>query len=412
MQAGEGGQGGDQAAQGGHDFQSVAQGDQFTRPGQPADHAVRQPFQVRDALEGGHQLGAGRGVLEQGFDRVLAGLEAGQFQQGLADPTAQQAAAHRRHRAVEHAQQTALALAAADRLGQLQVTARAAIEQHEGLGGIDAQAAELAQGRALSIRQVVQDGPGGVDRQGTAFQIEAGQVAHIEVLQEGLARVAKLEVPVREGRQVGVLRQGNTLLGPTGGKEHLARDEARQLLHHVDRGLFAVDLGDGELAGGDVHVGQSGALPIAVALAFRVDGQQVIVAPLGQHARLHDGARRDHARDLARDEAVDRRVADLLADGHVIALVDQARDVVLGGVVRNTGHRHALTLGDRAAGEHQIQLAGGQFRVLIEGFVKVAQAEENNRVGILALDFQILATHGSDFSHEDSGFWLSGTIRV
>jgi len=396
MQRGQGGQGDDQRAERGDDLQTVAQGNQFARPGAPANDAVGQAFQIGHPLEGGQRFGPDAGIVQQGFDGILAGDQALEIEQRLAQPAAQQATAHGRDGAIQHAQQATLRLAGADGLRQLQVAARGPVEEHERLGGIGAQGGELLQRIALCFRQVLQDGAGGVDRQGVVFQVKAAQVAHLEVGQHRLAGVAGLEVPVGEGRQVGALRQGDAALGPALREDHLTRGQAGQLLHHADGRLLTVKLRGGKLAGGDINVGQPGPRPVVMLISLRVDGQQVVVAALGQQTRLNHGAGGDHAGDLAGDEAVDRRGADLLADGDVVAFFDQAGYVVLGGMVRDAGHRDALVLGYRAAGQHQVKLTGGDLGVLVERLVKIAQAEEDDRIRELALDVQVLAAHRGD----------------
>jgi hypothetical protein len=55
--------------------------------------------------------------------------------------------------------------------------------------------------------------------------------------------------------------------------------------------------------------------------------------------------------------------------------------------MRDAGHGDALALGDRAAGQDQVQLAGCDLGVLIERLVEVAQPEKDDRVGVLLFDF-------------------------
>ena len=57
-------------------------------------------------------------------------------------------------------------------------------------------------------------------------------------------------------------------------------------------------------------------------------------------------------------------------------------------------------------GQRQIQLPGGQLRVLVEHLIKVAQAEEQQAVRVLLLDLVILLFHGRQLSHDNSPFLL------
>jgi hypothetical protein len=125
-------------------------------------------------------------------------------------------------------------------------------------------------------------------------------------------------------------------------------------------------------------------------VAHRQDGHQVVGAVLGQQCRLDDRARGDDARHLAFDDAAAIGLAHLLAHRDVIALLDQARDIALHGMMRHAGHRHALPFADRPAGQHQVQLAGCRLGIAIEHLIKVAQPEHQDAVRILALDLQVL----------------------
>jgi hypothetical protein len=75
-----------------------------------------------------------------------------------------------------------------------------------------------------------------------------------------------------------------------------------------------------------------------------------------------------------------------------VAASDQAGDVVVHGVVGNAGHGHSLTFGHRARGECDLQLARDQLGVLVERLVEVAQPEEQDGVGVLLFEGQILAS--------------------
>jgi hypothetical protein len=54
------------------------------------------------------------------------------------------------------------------------------------------------------------------------------------------------------------------------------------------------------------------------------------------------------------------------------------------------GHRDALAFGDGAGGQHEVQFAGGNFGVGVKRFVEVAQAEEEQRVGVLGFQLKVL----------------------
>jgi len=80
----------------------------------------------------------------------------------------------------------------------------------------------------------------------------------------------------------------------------------------------------------------------------------------------------------------------LLADRHLVPGGDQPGDVRLGGVVRHPGQRQLLPAPHLARGEGDIEDARGDLGVLLEHLVEVAETEEEEDIGVLALDRQIL----------------------
>ena len=91
----------------------------------------------------------------------------------------------------------------------------------------------------------------------------------------------------------------------------------------------------------------------------------------------------------------------LIADGDAIALLDQARDVVFGGVIGDAAHRDRLAFFLVARGERDFELARGGDGVVVEEFVEIAQAEQQQRVGDLLLDAVILPhERRGGFGHE------------
>ena len=64
-----------------------------------------------------------------------------------------------------------------------------------------------------------------------------------------------------------------------------------------------------------------------------------------------------------------------------------------------------------AAGEREVQFAGGDARVLVEHFIEIAQAEKENAVGIPLLDGAVLLHHGRELSHRDTSDCVWNWIR-
>ena len=138
-----------------------------------------------------------------------------------------------------------------------------------------------------------------------------------------------------------------------------------------------------EIAGGEVEEGESGGV------VGEVDGGEV-VALLGGEGGIEGGAGREDPGDFAADDFFcELRVFHLVADGDAITLAEQAGDVVLRGVVRDAAHGDVALF--VASGEGDLQLAGGGFGVVEEELVEVAEAKEEQGVGVLAFGGQVLA---------------------
>jgi hypothetical protein len=84
------------------------------------------------------------------------------------------------------------------------------------------------------------------------------------------------------------------------------------------------------------------------------------------------------------------RILGLLADDDLVAELGEPRDVAARRVVRDAAHRHRVVLALVARGEGQVEQARREHGVLEEHLVEVAEAEEDDRVGILVLDVEEL----------------------
>ena len=74
-----------------------------------------------------------------------------------------------------------------------------------------------------------------------------------------------------------------------------------------------------------------------------INRRKIVIALLGKHLLVRDGAGRVDADNVAlHDSFCQRRVLQLLADGDLIALRDQAADIRKGGVIRHAAHRRSF----------------------------------------------------------------------
>ena len=218
--------------------------------------------------------------------------------------------------------------------------------------------------------------------------------------------------PRRREAEVGVARQchGGTAIVARRGLQRAEDARGVQLLRDQQlRGAEALQLQRQrqqrhlrrrELRRRDVGVGQSREVPL------QRHGRDEVVGPLVQQARLHHRPRRDDAHDVALDEpGAGRGVADLLADGHLVAAPDEPRQVALERVRGHAGHGHALSLAHVAARQHDVELRRRRARVLVEGLVEVAEPEEDDGVGVARLHLEVLPAQGGHGGR-------SGTVAV
>ena len=169
------------------------------------------------------------------------------------------------------------------------------------------------------------------------------------------------------------------------GKEKLRGTHALQLRGH----LFGSDLGYPELPGADVYVGD----PRLVTLGHQRD--QIVVRLLFQQVGLYHGARGHDPDHLSLHQALgERGVSNLLAYGYLVPPLYQPGQIAVQGVIRDAGHGVPLPPAHLPGGQGDAQLPGCDMGVFIEGLVEVAEAEEDEDIGVLPLDAEVLSADG------------------
>ena len=256
---------------------------------------------------------------------------------------------------------------------------RPRVEREEVRALAQAHAADMPHGVAERGVHVVEERAGGTDEIPLPLKAEAVERGHVEVAQKFLLRGVERECP---GVRVGDAgRRRRVVLGT---RQHDFR--GAQARERVVEAVARLERLDGELAGGKVEEREAEAR----------NGGDVGVRARVEEAVLRDGARRHDARHLAAhdlsllDEA---RVLHLVADGGGLARADELREIGVERVVRNAAQRRAAALRERGAEDRR-----GDYGVLAEHLVEVAEAEHENRAGRqLALDRAILSLHGCEF---------------
>jgi hypothetical protein len=119
-----------------------------------------------------------------------------------------------------------------------------------------------------------------------------------------------------------------------------------------------------------------------------------ILPPIIEQRGIGQGSGRDNAGDLPVHRPLGgRRVADLLADRHRLALPYQLREVLLQRVKRHPRHADRIARRGTARGQRDVEQPRGAFCVLVKEFVEIAHAVEQQLVRMLRLDAEVLLHH-------------------
>ena len=379
-----------------------AEGDQIPASCRAVHDAAHQTLHVGDALQGQYQLLTGHSVLGQRRHGGIAPVDLRDGQQGTLQPRADHAAAHGGFRLVQHPQETALLLLAAESLGQLQIAPGRQVQLHELAPAVVFQIVHMGQVGLLCLVQVAQQ---------CAQRQEYRRVIPRQAVQRVITELAAdqpfgglhLEAAGRQLLQMAVqlvLQEAvKRFVEKSGLVDHrLGRGEAAQLVDELLHPLAAGKGGGVGLAGGDVADAHSGVIVV------QIDTGAEVGAALVQTGAVDDRAGGHHADDVPLHQTLGLGgILRLLADGHLIALGDEPGDIGIRRVVGHAAHGHplldGLVLALVPAGQRQIQLAGRRFGVGAEHLIEVTQTEEQDGVLVLFLYLQVLLHHGGQFCH-------------
>ena len=108
---------------------------------------------------------------------------------------------HRGRRAVDHAQERALALAFPESAHQLQAAPGHLVEGQRVGSAIGDQPGDMAQRRLLGLAQVSQKRPGGLHLHAAIIDAEPGQSLRLELVKQRRPGLLGLEIPRRANRE-------------------------------------------------------------------------------------------------------------------------------------------------------------------------------------------------------------------
>ena len=247
------------------------------------------------------------------------------------------------------------------------------------------------------LADIGDEGPGRGHGPLAVLETEAGEGLGPEVAEDDAGGLRRVEEPAlgragsdrhRTGERQDPLEG---FLGALGIEDLLGRRPEDLVRQDPDLGPAALEGPD--LAGREVEQGQAPAL----VLERQRQDVRALLGVLG--VDLDGRARRQDLDDLPLDDPFGRLgVLDLLADGHLEALAEELGQVGGDGVIRHAAHRHLLP-----RGQGDVQDGRGGPGVLVEHLVEIAQAEEQEGVGMELLDAEILLHHrgqGGVVGHE------------
>ncbi len=320
------------------------------------------------------------GIAREQLHHVEAAFDLLHAQHGHGRPALQQTPSHRRERAVDHIRKAAPA--AAVRGEELQVADGEFVDPHEVVLVQPRKGGDVGDVAMLGEFEVVKHRARGRNAVGELIDTETLERAGAELTAELLAVHLLREYPVVEA--VGVVSRaeslGETILASPS-EEHLLGCEVRHQFVHIGIGA----LGHIELAGGDVEKGHA-RIP-----APEVHRSQVGVLLVGQYVVAERHARGHQLNHTAFDQSLDcLRVFELLAHRHPLARPHQFGQVGVDGMVGKTSQFDIRRGTVRTARERNAENAARLDGVFAERLVKVAHAEEQNRVGMHRLDRIVL----------------------
>ena len=203
----------------------------------------------------------------------------------------------------------------------------------------------------------MQQAAGGAQAARGVFNAETNQIARAKLEIELLARGVDFKFPQRTTAQAAAPLN----------KRRLGKILRIQQLG----GVGALELGGHRFAvGGLAQAKTSGADikgSVAKTLAVLPDGGQQIVLAFLQQRFIADSAGRHNTDDFAFNRPFGgSRIANLFANGHRLALINQFGQIVLHRVVRDPGHRNRFARGSAALRQRDIQQLRRAFRIVVE----------------------------------------------
>ena len=182
------------------------------------------------------------------------------------------------------------------------------------------------------------------------------------------------------------------------GVEYFPWFQASQFIHQLGLCPCILEFCDPKLPGRDVYTGQTNdgsPLGRGNRVVGEGDSCQEMRFPRRKELRINQRPRCIHANDFAAHEALSEfRVLYLLAEGDGSSGLEKFGDVALRGMVGDSTEWNRVGAGFVSRGEGNGKQLGSNLRIFVKHFVEVTDAEQQDGIGIAALDLTVLPHQG------------------
>ena len=371
------------------------QSGQVTGIGGPHFDPGKDPLQVGDLSQGISQVRTEPGLVHHAADSLLAEANPGGIQERPFHPLAELPGPHGRPGVIQHFQKGPVSGAVFHVLHQFQVPDGGGVQVHHRISGDLPETVDLGQ-VALDIFMDVLEHM-------LHSPMDQGFLARRMILAEMLAeiiqtrhRIIMVQHTVRQFLVHLVQQFSEIFIGFC--QYQFCGLQPVQLIQH----RFFPVLAPGQVPGAfpSRHIGKGQAEPLAILF----QAGQVLIMALFQH-RIAE--HRPRGQDLGHFPLHDAhglfRVFHLVADGDLIAFFDQFGQIAVHRMKGHPAHGHGAgspRLPPCPFGQGQVQFPGSRDGIFIEQLIEISQAEEEQFIFMLFLDFQILLQHRSQCSHK------------
>ena len=362
-----------------HHRERRLQGEQVLRRGGIRLDAGQDALEVEDAGEELlHRLQL-RGVAREVLHRVLPEDDGVHIRERPLEPPPEKARPHGGIRVVQHFEERPLASAVAHILRDFQIAQHVLRERERAFLPERRHHVDHGRVRFHHVPEVGREA-----RKGPAHRlVPDARRFRRHRLSRGVVRIpARQEARPETGRAV---RLDAAVPVVRHGAHRLRRAVHGEHVEEIVRFLLRVPHAPPALARGNIRHHR------AEPPVFLRHIDEIIVRLIRDGIFKEDRPRRDHPDDLPLHEPFRLlRVFHLLADGHAVALLNEAVNIRLRRVIRHAAHGGALVVARVAPGERQLQLARRRHRVVVKHFIEIAQPEKKERVGIALLHGPVL----------------------